>query len=221
MATKIGLVGCGTVGTGLVELLDQKRDFLREKYGFDFSLVFVTDVMKGTVLSVTGLDTGEILRELVSRGGLLESRYARTASNGFDRLLREAGPDIVCEAAPTDYKTGEPGMTVLSSVLKAGVSAVTSSKGAIGLNMAGLKKLARENGARLRFESSVLSGTPLINLVRGPLAGCSLSKAEGIVNGTTNYILTGMESGMSYDEALKEARRLGYAEADASGDVEG
>lgn len=221
MAIKIGLVGCGTVGAGLVELLGEKRDFLREKYNFDYSLVFVTDAVKGTVLSETGIDTEEILKETVSRGNLLGSRHVRTGSNELSELLRAARPDIICEAAPTDYKTGEPGMTILSSALEAGVSVVTSSKGAIGLNMNGLKKLASENGAHLRFESSVLSGTPLINLIRGPLAGCSISKVEGIVNGTTNYILTEMERGMSYGEALKEAQRLGYAEADASGDVEG
>jgi homoserine dehydrogenase len=205
---------------GLIELLDRKKDFLREKYDFDFSLVFVTDLIKGTVFSKDGLDTGE-LKETAARGGLSESGYAGTGSCGLAELLSETRPDIVCEAAPTDYRTGEPGMTILSSALKAGASAVTSSKGAVGLNMAGLKKLARENGVHLRFESSVLSGTPLINLVRGPLAGCSLSKAEGIVNGTTNYILTRMESGLSYSEALGEAQRLGYAETDPAGDVEG
>jgi homoserine dehydrogenase len=205
----------------LIEMLDRKRDFLRERHNFDFSLVFVSDAIKGTVFSKTGLDTAEILKEIAARGGMFESRYAGNGPDKLEGLLREARPDIVCEAAPTDYKTGEPGMTILSSALKAGASAVTSSKGAIGLNMAGLKKLAIENGVHLRFESSVLSGTPLINLVRGPLAGCSLSKAEGIVNGTTNYMLTRMEAGLGYDEALEEAQRLGYAEADPTGDVEG
>jgi homoserine dehydrogenase len=136
-------------------------------------------------------------------------------------LLSDAGIDIICEAAPTNYKTGEPGMTIISSALKSGASAVTSSKGALGLDMAGLKKLARENGVSLRFESSVMSGTPLISLVHGPLAGCAVSKVEGILNGTTNYILTKMEEGKSYSDALAEAQRLGYAEADPTGDVDG
>jgi homoserine dehydrogenase len=112
-------------------------------------------------------------------------------------------------------------MTILKTALGAGVNVVTSSKGAVSLDLDGLKKLALENGALLRYESSVLSGTPLINLVRGPLAGCSISRAEGIVNGTTNYILTKMEEGMEYGAALAEAQRLGYAEADPTGDVDG
>jgi homoserine dehydrogenase len=101
------------------------------------------------------------------------------------------------------------------------VSVATSGKGAVGLDLIGLKETAARGGALLRFESSVMSGTPLINLVRGPLTGCSVLKAEGILNGTTNYILTRMEGGMSYGEALKEAQRLGYAETDPAGDVEG
>jgi homoserine dehydrogenase len=112
-------------------------------------------------------------------------------------------------------------MTILKTALGAGVSAVTSSKGAVGLDMAGLLRLARGNGAMLRYESSVMSGTPLLNLVRGPLAGCVVSRVEGIVNGTTNYILTMMEENMSYADALAEAQKLGYAEADPSGDVDG
>jgi len=112
-------------------------------------------------------------------------------------------------------------MSIMTAALSAGVSVVTSSKGALALDMAGLKKLAAENGASLRFESSVMSGTPLINLARGPMAGCEITKIEGILNGTTNFILTKMENGMDYTEALAEATRLGYAEADPAGDVEG
>jgi homoserine dehydrogenase len=109
----------------------------------------------------------------------------------------------------------------MTSALSAGVSVVTSSKGALGLDMAGLKRLARDNGAELRFESRVLSGTPRLSLVRGPLAGCDISQVEGILNGTTNFILTRMGGGVSYADALAEAQRLGYAEADPTGDVEG
>jgi homoserine dehydrogenase len=109
----------------------------------------------------------------------------------------------------------------MKSALTSGASVVTSSKGALALDMAGLKKLARDNGVQIRFESSVMSGTPLISLIRGPLAGCSVTRVEGILNGTTNFILTRMEEGPDYAEALAEAQKLGYAEADPTGDVEG
>ncbi|MDR1965750.1 MAG: homoserine dehydrogenase [Synergistaceae bacterium] len=221
MAARIGLVGCGTVGTGLIELLALKSGHLLEKYGVEFKIIFVTDAVKGTVFSDSGLDPAEISGELERRRDLSESPHAREGLGSLPDLIKSAKLDMLCEATPTNYKTGEPGMTILRSALSSGVSAVTSSKGALGLDMAGLKKLASDNGAMLRFESSVMSGTPLISLVRGPLAGCEVSRVEGILNGTTNYILTEMGEGASYGDALASAQRLGYAEADPSGDVEG
>ena len=211
---KIGLVGCGTVGRGLLELLNGRAGYIYEKYGVRFEVIFATDVMRGTAFSKDGLDPGALLSSLELGGSL----GAPAELNG---LLASSGIDILCEATPTNYKTGEPWMSILRAALSSGVSAVTSSKGALALDMAGLKSLARENGASFRFESSVMSGTPLISLVRGPLAGCEVTRVEGILNGTTNYILTQMEGGMDYGAALAEAQRLGYAEADPTGDVEG
>jgi homoserine dehydrogenase len=197
-----------------LELLDGRAGYIDEKYGVRFEVIFATDVMRGTAFSKDGLAPGALLSSL-ERGGSLG------APAELGNLLSVAGIDILCEATPTNYATGEPGMSILRAALSSGVSAVTSSKGALALDMAGLKRLAAENGASLRFESSVMSGTPLISLVRGPLAGCEVTRAEGILNGTTNYILTQMESGMDYGTALEDAQRLGYAEADPTGDVEG
>jgi homoserine dehydrogenase len=139
----------------------------------------------------------------------------------LETILKETPVDFVCDATPTNYETGQPSLGILQTALRCGANAVTCSKGGVGKDLHGLKKLAEENCVSMRFESSVLSGTPLIDLVRGPLAGCDISRVEGIVNGTTNYILTRMEEGMGYGEALAEAQRLGYAEADPTGDVEG
>ncbi|MDR3165490.1 MAG: homoserine dehydrogenase [Synergistaceae bacterium] len=223
MTVGIGLVGCGTVGCGLLELLGAKKDCLKGRYGVDFRLVFATDAIKGTVFSKDGLNLGELAAKLARDGNFHGADAERTASNNINikDLVGESGISILCEATPTNYKTGEPGMTIMKSALASGANVVTSSKGALGLDMAGLKKLARDNGVQIRFESSVMSGTPLINLIRGPLAGCSVTRVEGILNGTTNFILTRMEEGLEYAEALAEAQKLGYAEADPTGDVEG
>jgi homoserine dehydrogenase len=220
MTVRIGLAGCGTVGGGLLELLGARGDYLKKRYGADFRLVFVTDAIKGTVFSKDGLNPGE-LAVAARDGNFHGADTERAASNDIKTLVGESGISILCDATPTNYKTGEPGMTIMKAALASGVSVVTSGKGALALDMAGLKKLARDNGAQIRFESSVMSGTPLINLIRGPLAGCVINRVEGILNGTTNYILTKMEDGFAYEEALVEARKLGYAEADPTGDVEG
>ncbi|MDR1915628.1 MAG: homoserine dehydrogenase [Synergistaceae bacterium] len=221
MIIRVGLVGCGTVGSGLIELLNLKSGYLKERFDVEFKLMLVSDSFKGTISSDLGLDTAELVANLKEHGNILSMAGAARESGDLAKSVRSLKLDILCEATPTDYKTGLPGMSILKTALGAGVSAVTSSKGAISLDLEGLKKLARENGVFFRYESSVLSGTPLISLVRGPLAGCAITRVEGIVNGTTNYILTKMEEGMDYSRALAEAQKFGYAETDPAGDVEG
>ncbi len=218
---KIGLVGCGVVGAGLVALLGEKRDALRAQWGFDFKLCFVSDYARGTLVSPDGLDTSAIVGALARDGNLHSISGVRKEPVPLGDLLKEMPVDFVCDATPTNYETGQPSLGILRAALENGANAVTCSKGGVGKDLAGLKKIAQEKGVALRFESSVLSGTPLIDLVRGPLAGCDISRVQGIVNGTTNYILTKMEEGMAYDTALAEAQRLGYAETDPTGDVEG
>ncbi|MDR1133203.1 MAG: homoserine dehydrogenase, partial [Synergistaceae bacterium] len=146
MVTRIGLAGCGTVGGGLLELLDAKGDYLKERYGADFRLIFVTDAIKGTVFSKDGLNPGELAAKLARDGNFHGASAERAAPNDIKTLVGESGISILCEATPTNYKTGEPGMSIMKSALASGASVVTSSKGALGLDMAGLKKLARDNG---------------------------------------------------------------------------
>jgi homoserine dehydrogenase len=96
-----------------------------------------------------------------------------------------------------------------------------TNKGPIALAVKELLDAASQSGVQIRFEGTVLSGTPAINLGLNNLAGSQISKVAGIVNGTTNYILTEMEKGLAYEDALKQAQNLGYAEADPTADVEG
>lgn len=218
---RIGLVGCGTVGRGLIALLNGKRAFLKESRGFEFELCLVCDYKLGTLMSKQGLDMAAILRNLEESGNLHAMPGVTLGSLPLEDLLRETPLDILCEATPTNYETGQPSRGILETALRGGANAVTCSKGGVGIALEELKRLADEFNVKIRFESSVLSGTPLIGLVRENLAGCEIERAEGIVNGTTNYILCRMEEGMEYAEALRRAQELGYAETDPTGDVEG
>jgi homoserine dehydrogenase len=223
MVYRIGIVGCGTVGRGLVSLLEEKRGHLEKKYGFSFSLNLVSDFIKGTVASKSGMDPADIIKNLNEKGDLRSMKEAKDSPDGapLAELLARTPLDILCDATPTNYETGQPSLGIMQTAIQSGASAVTCSKGGVGLDLAELQKLASSKGVQLRYESSVLSGTPLLNLVRGPLAGCVVEKVMGIVNGTTNYILTMMEAGAGYAESLKEAQRSGFAETDPTGDVEG
>ena len=218
MINKIALAGCGNVGTALLEILHEKKDELREKYGFEYKVVLVSDLMKGVIMDPEGLDLGAALESV---------RETRTfeklprAEGSFEELLERSGATVLAEGTPTNLKTGEPGLTHIRAALSRGISVTTTNKGPIALAFDELTELAKANGAQLSYEGVVMSGTPLIDMMKNGVAGCSVLKLEGILNGTTNFMLTKMGEGMEYGAALAEAQALGYAEADPTGDVEG
>ena len=217
MKHRVALVGFGTVGLGLVEILKSKRHDLMQKYGFEFDLVAVADINWGSCFNPDGLDLQGLLD-----AGRSKSKFSRDV-NDWDSLamIRECNATVICELSYTNLETGEPAISHCRAAFETKKHVVTSNKGPAALAYRELKKLAEQNGVQFLIEGTVMSGTPVINLATGPLAGCQISKARGILNGTTNYILTQMEMGMDYGEALKKAQELGYAEADPSGDVEG
>ncbi len=217
---KLALIGFGTVGQGLCEILLEKRDVLAERYGLEPEVVAVSDPVKGSVYDPRGLDLSRLL-QFAKRGMSLDAFPGGT--NGMNALQTITGTnaDTIVEVTFTDVRTGEPALTHVRTALKAGKDVVSTNKGPVVKAAAELEALARENGVDYRFEGTVMSGTPVINLARRTLAGNVISGFRGILNGTTNYILTRMEAGMSYDEALRKAQALGYAEADPTGDVEG
>ncbi len=217
---RIGLVGFGNVGQGFVRILAKKREELRKRYGFEFKIVGIADPIKGSVYDSEGLDP-KLLVKLVDEKGHIKDYPGGRKDIDSLTICRSGDIDIVVEVTPTNIETGEPGLTHIKVALEHGKHVVTSNKGPIAVAYPELKELAERKGVMLRFEGVVLSGTPAINLALEAMAGVDITKVEGIVNGTTNFILTKMEEGMSYEEALREAQRLGYAEADPTMDVEG
>lgn len=221
MKHKLALIGFGTVGQGLCEILLSKGEQLKADHGFEWEVVAVSDMLKGSVYSPDGLDVKKLL-SLAEAGTSLEE-YDGAAEKGWDalRTIRESNADIVCEMTYTDVKTGQPATDHCRAALGNGKHVVTSNKGPAALFYRELTDMAAKNGVKFLIEGTVMSGTPVVNLARDTLAGNDISAVRGILNGTTNFILTNMEAGRSYDEVLAEAQELGYAEADPTADVEG
>ena len=215
---RIAIVGFGVVGRGIGSILHEKRDFLKARYDFDFDVVGISDLVWDTVYNPDGIDLGKAL-DLVGKKEKLDP-LGEVLPDSLT-MIRETDYDILLEITPTNMETGDPGYTHIREALKRGKHVATTNKGPIALHYRELSELAAQNGAELRFEGTVLSGTPTINMALKDLAGCEFSEIRGILNGTTNFILTEMEKGKSYEEALKEAQRLGYAEAKPDADVEG
>ena len=215
----LGLVGFGNVGQGLARILEEKRCTLRERYGFECKVTFIADPVKGSVLNSAGVDLRSILEE-IDKNGTLKNHPDATEKDTLS-LIRGGYAQVITEATYTDLTTGEPGVSPIRTALEKGVHVVSTNKGPVSIALPELLALAESTGVSYFFEGVVMSGTPTLNLAREALAGCDITGAMGIVNGTTNYILSRMEEGMDYDEALKKAQELGYAEADPTGDVEG
>jgi len=217
MTHRIALIGFGTVGQGFTEILLKKKEYLKNKYDFEYSIVAVADFAYGNVYNPKGLDIVKMLEEAKAK----KKFTADISQLDTVNLIKECNATTVCELTYTDLKTGGPAIDHVRAALETGKNVVTSNKGPAALKYLEFDKLAKSKGVKFLIEGTVCAGTPIINLTDGPLAGCEISNIRGILNGTTNYMLTEMEKGMSYDEVLKVAQELGYAEADPTGDVEG
>ena len=221
MKQRLALIGFGVVGQGLAEILVQDKEQLKEKFGYEFTVVAISDKMKGSIYNENGLDLSKCLN-LVKNNKSLEE-YENTTEKGWDSLktISNSNSNVIVEVSWTDIQTGEPALSHVKSALNLQKHVVMTNKGPVALAGNELLELAKQNNVQLKFEGTVLSGTPAINLGLNTLGGSGITEIHGILNGTTNYILTEMENGLSYENALQQAQDLGYAEADPSGDVEG
>jgi len=217
---KLMFVGFGTVGQGLAQLLVEKKEQLSQEFGLEYSVVGIADELKGSLFNPNGLDLERIL-SAAGEGGRLDEGSQDLFEGDALAMIRNADADVMLEATYTDIKTGEPATSHIREALNKGMHVVTTNKGPIALFYNDLTKQADEKRCRLLFEGTVMSGTPVINFIRETLAGSQIQEVRGILNGTTNYILTRMEEGLSYEEALKKAQELGYAEAVPDADVLG
>ncbi len=220
MKFDIAFVGFGTVGRGLADLLLEKRAILKKEYDLEWRVVAISDIRAGSVMDDQGIDLKEALR-LADSGVSLEKTLGKIKGLSATETIKDSSANVVVEVTWTNITDGEPGYSHLKSALSLGKHVVTTNKGPIALHYRELMGLARVNSASLKFKGTVLSGTPVFNLFDGALAACAVSSVKGILNGTTNFILSEMEKGRSYADVLKQAQGMGYAEADPTMDVEG
>ncbi|MFV3307942.1 homoserine dehydrogenase [Pseudomonas sp. NY15181] len=217
---KIALVGFGGVNRALAQLIAERNARWQQELGFSLKIVGVTDLFLGSVIDRNGLDAAS-LAALPAVKGAFAQMPEGTAEAFNESVIKQSGADIIAEATFTNPKDGEPAATFCRWALEAGKHVVTTNKGPIALHGEELKRLAKANGVSFEYEGSVMSGTPVLRLARQTLAGSGVQGFEGILNGTSNYVLTRMEEGLGFADAVAKAQELGYAEADPTADVEG
>lgn len=217
---KIGLIGFGGVNRALAELIATHNNSWEDSLGFRLSIVAVTDLQLGSVISPNGIDARMLIEAKFARGGFAKLSGGSAEPNN-EHVIRTAPADIIVEATFTNPDNGEPAVSHCRWAFESGKHIVTTNKGPVAFAGRELKQLASRHGLEFEFEGSVMSGTPVLRLVEKTLAGSQLTGFEGILNGTSNFILGQIEGGLAYADAVKQAQALGYAEADPTADVEG
>ncbi len=223
MQIKVVIVGLGNVGRRLLELLERKRTRLTRRFDLEFVVVAAAD-SSGAQVWAEGANLHKLIA-LKAHGDRIARAQLEDADAGppLDplELTRTVDADLLVELTPTNLKTGEPGLSLIRAALGRQMNVVTANKGPLVLAYEELMDTAHRHGVRLLHSATVTGGLPTLNIGRRDLGACEFTGFEGIVNATTNYILTRMSEGESFDAALKHAQEVGHAEADPSLDVDG
>lgn len=215
---RLGLLGFGNVNRTLVELLLKKDSELRERYGIGWIITGIASRRIGWRASAQGFEVRDLL--------LAQSAEALKELDGVEtrdcsEWLDASRPDVVFEATSLNVDNGQPAVDHIRKALEHGAHAITANKGPIVHGYAELREVARQHGRQFLFESTVMDGVPIFSLFQNCLPALEVIGFKGILNSTTNVILTGMEQGFTFADSLARAQAIGVAESDASDDIDG
>jgi homoserine dehydrogenase len=217
---RIAIFGYGGVGKALVRLIEEKREELKGE-GLKPEVNYVIEYYGG-IYAKEGIELAKLI-EFTQSGEKDITRYEGGSKEiDVDTVIENGDVDLAVIMTPTNKETGEPGLGFIRKLLGAGINVVTSDKGPVLLAYEELKELAKEKGVQLGIGCTTGGALPTVNGGMMDMAGAKIKSIEGVLNGTTNFILKDMEErGVSYEEALKKAQEDGIAETNPSLDVEG
>jgi homoserine dehydrogenase len=217
---RIILIGYGVVGQSFTKLLLSKLVDLYNLYGMKPRIVACVD-NKGSAIDTSGLDIQRLLEIKKNKGTVGEYYNNNKSKLEPIQIIENIDAEIVMELTPTNLKDGEPGLSHIISAMKYGKNVITVNKGPLSVAFSSLLELANFNGISFKFSGTVGGGTPILEFAKRCLKGDRIISFKGILNGTTNYILSKMEEGLTFNDALNDAQNKGYAEAVPSLDIDG
>jgi homoserine dehydrogenase len=218
---RIILVGFGVVGKGVATILARRYAEKVKDFSFNPKIVAIAD-LDGAVINPRGLKP-EKLKEIrqMSYPISADPDFGHPGISALD-VIDSVEAEVVVEVTPVNIKNAEPALSHITTAFKTGKHVVTTNKGPLALAMPALTELADYNNVYLRFSGTVGGGTPILEFAKRCLAGDKILAIKGILNGTTNYILTEMtQNRVTFQEALANAQKLGYAEREPSMDIDG
>jgi homoserine dehydrogenase len=216
---RVILVGFGIVGQSFAKLLLSRSPDLYSQHGIKPRIVACVD-KSGSAIAPAGLDVKKLLEAKKTKGTV--SAY-ENAITKFDplQIIEKVEAEVMLECTPTNLNDGEPATSHITTAMRSAKHVICVNKGPLALAFPSLIELASYNGVMLRFSGTVGGGTPILEFAKRCLKGDRIISFHGILNGTTNYILSKMEEGRTYDAAMKDAKEKGYAEANPTLDVDG
>ena len=214
------LIGLGTIGQSYCQLLENRKGDLLTNYGIDSKIVAVAD-SKGVAIDEKGININDILSIKKNNKSVSDLSIGDKSKTSID-LIEEIDAELLVDATPTNIQDGEPSASLLESAMKTKKNIITANKGPLALAFSSIIEKADYNNVILKYSATVGGGTPILEFGRKCLEADRILEMHAILNGTTNYILTEMDDrGLSFQDALKEAQELGYAETDPTLDVDG
>lgn len=218
---KIVFVGFGNVARALARLLMRKQARLETDYGITFSVTGIATGSHGFAVRPDGLDLTRALQLVEGGQSLAPLSDPKMRVSDSAALIRRSQADVMFENSPVNHATGQPAVDHVRLALQLGMHAITANKGTVVHGYRELSELAASKGRRFLFESTVLGGSPLFSVFRECMPGADLLSFRGVLNSTTNIILSRMERGETFDQAVKYCQSIGVAETDPSADVDG
>lgn len=217
---RVALIGFGAVGRAFARLLLRKHAEIHQRHDLDIRVTGIITARRGAAWDPDGLDLAAALMAVEGKGDLsaISRSPAPTETIAF---IERCPADVVVEITILDPRTGRPATDHVRAALRSGRHVVTANKGPLAFAYRELRELARSQGRAFLFESTVMDGAPLFSLVREGLPATRILGFRAILNSTTNFILTRMEEGIPFEEAVREAQAIGIAEADPSNDIDG
>lgn len=217
MKKKLILTGYGTVSKEFIKRILTQRNSLIEKYSIDFSIVGIVG-SKGMLYQGEGIN----LESLLEYGSGSHALSSYSDAHQIPLLAPRIQGDVLIECTPTNIATGEPGLSYILQAIDSGMDIVSISKGALVHSFQEIKEAVKKKDCQLKFSGATAAALPALDIGNYSLSGTTIKRIEGILNGTSNFILTSMmENDWSFEEALAIAKEKGIAESNPALDVQG
>lgn len=217
---KAAILGFGNVGQAFAELLLKKHDEIKEMFNHDVQVTAISTKSKGCLVNKDGINLKNALDD-VRNYNVFQKNNSDFSFMSSMEVASNADYDVLVELTPLQIFSGQPATDHIKAALNRRKHAISANKGPIAWAFQDLKKLAQEQSVLFYYETTVMDGTPVFNLVDETLKLCKVTQVKGILNSTTNFVLEELAKGKLYDDVIEEGKKRGFVEADPSMDIEG